>query len=150
LIYLPPSAADAVLTAFTKHIISPTTPCSTIIYEPIRPSDPFGQVMIANLAQRGIVLQTLQKYSSLSAQKLRLKVAGLTTGQEAADVDFLLMKWVGEEERTRVGRCEMLDELEEWVLLARHYCVAWGWRDGVSALFSRAWGELPLQPDDGG
>jgi len=24
----------------------------------------------------------------------------------------------------------MLDEVEEWRMLARHYCVCWGWRDG--------------------
>jgi [phosphatase 2A protein]-leucine-carboxy methyltransferase len=150
LIYLPPTAADAVLTAFTAHLIHPSTPCSTIIYEPIRPKDAFGRVMISNLAQRGIVLQTLQKYSSLHAQKLRLKIAGLGTGQQAADVDFLLNRWVDDEERARVGRCEMLDELEEWVLLAQHYCVAWGWRDGEGDLFLRAWEGLPVQADDGG
>ena len=153
LIYLPPVAADAVLKTFTTRIIPPSTPCATMIYEPIRPFDPFGQVMISNLAQRGIVLQTLQKYSSLHAQKLRLKNAGLNSGQEAADVDFLMERWVSERERERVGRCEMLDELEEWVLLARHYCVAWGWRDGegeAGSLFGRAWGGLPVQEDDGG
>ena len=151
LIYLPPAAADAVLKTFTTRIISPTTPLGTIIYEPIRPYDSFGQVMISNLAQRGIVLQTLQKYSSLAAQKARMKPVGLTSGQQAADVDFLLNRWVSEEERERVGRCEMLDELEEWILLAQHYCVAWGWRDGEGgSLFSRAWSGLPLQPNDGG
>lgn len=152
LIYLPPTAADAVLTAFTKHIIDPATPLSTIIYEPIRPFDSFGQVMISNLAQRGIVLQTLQKYASLSAQKARLKIAGLVSGQQAADVDFLFNRWIGENEKVRVGRCEMLDELEEWVLLAKHYCVAWGWRDGAESdgIFGRAWNGLAVQADDGG
>jgi [phosphatase 2A protein]-leucine-carboxy methyltransferase len=150
LIYLPPQAADAVLKAFTTHFISPSTPLSTIIYEPIRPFDSFGQVMISNLAQRGIVLQTLQKYSSLAAQKARMRIAGLTTRQEAADVDFIMKKWVSQEEKDRVAKCEMLDELEEWMLLAQHYCVAWGWRDGGGDLFLRAWSGLPLQPDDGG
>lgn len=150
LIYLPPPAADAVLRAFTNHIVSPNTPLSLILYEPIRPFDPFGQVMISNLAQRGIVMQTLQKYSSLAAQKARMRSAGLSAGQEAADVDFIMKRWISEEEKDRVARCEMLDELEEWILLAQHYCVAWGWRDGDGDLFSRAWSSLRLQPDDGG
>jgi [phosphatase 2A protein]-leucine-carboxy methyltransferase len=153
LIYLPPAAADNVLKAFTNHVILPPTPLSIVIYEPIRPFDSFGEVMISNLAQRGIVLQTLQKYASLAAQKARLKECGFSTGQQAADVDFLFNKWIGVEEKERVSRCEMLDELEEWVLLARHYCVAWGWRnggDGNEDIFGRAWDKLPLQPDVGG
>jgi len=153
LIYLSPASADGVLKSLTTHIIPPSTPLSIIIYEPIRPFDSFGQVMISNLAQRGIVLQTLRKFASLSAQKLRLKFAGFVSGQEAADVDFIFNKWLDDEEKHRVGRCEMLDELEEWVLLARHYAVAWGWRDGGKEggdVFSRAWAEIPLQADDGG
>jgi [phosphatase 2A protein]-leucine-carboxy methyltransferase len=152
LIYLPPASADSVIEAIAQNIISPVTPLSILLYEPIRPFDPFGQVMISNLAQRGIVLQTLQKYSSLSAQKVRLRTSGFASGQQAADVYFLFNKWIDDQEKERVGRCEMLDELEEWVLLARHYCVAWGWRGGEQEggdVFSRAWGGLPLQPDDG-
>jgi [phosphatase 2A protein]-leucine-carboxy methyltransferase len=153
LIYLPPAAADGILKAFTTHIIPLSTPLSIIIYEPIRPFDSFGQVMISNLAQRGIVLQTLQKYASLSAQKARLKGSWFSDGQQAADVDFLFNQWVDEEEKEKIGRCEMLDELEEWVLLAKHYCIAWGWRDGEAHggdVFRRAWSELPIQADDGG
>jgi [phosphatase 2A protein]-leucine-carboxy methyltransferase len=42
-----------------------------------------------------------------------------------------------------------LDEVEEWELLARHYCVAWGWKElveddggGAKGCFGRAWGEV--------
>ena len=114
-------------------------------------SDAFGQVMISNLAQRGIVLQTLQKYSSLSAQKLRLKQAGFVSGQQAADVNFLFNKWIEEDEKESVSKCEMLDEVEEWIMLAQHYCVAWGWRgDELEGedVFGRAWSDLPVQVAD--
>jgi [phosphatase 2A protein]-leucine-carboxy methyltransferase len=84
--------------------------------------------MVSNLLARGIVLQTLKKYASLTRQRERLKVRGFSGGQQAADVDFLWEVWVGGGEKERVKRLEMLDELEEWRLLARHYCVAWGWR----------------------
>ena len=46
------------------------------------------------------------------------------------DVDFLFERWLGDAETERVCSVEMLDEVEEWKLLAGHYCVAWGWRDG--------------------
>ena len=130
LIYLTPDAADAVVNYFTAHISPTTTPLGLVLYEPINPFDAFGKVMVSNLAARGIVLQTLHKYSSLEVQKERLKMYGFTEGREALDVDAIYEQWVDEEEKERVNRLEMLDEVEEWRLLARHYCVAWGWRSG--------------------
>lgn len=85
--------------------------------------------MVSNLAARGIELRTLHKYESLEAQRERLKMYGFAGGQVVKDINAV---WdaVGGEERERVGRLEMVDEVEEWQLLAGHYCVAWGWRDG--------------------
>ena len=85
--------------------------------------------MVSNLAARGIVLQTLHKYSSLEAQKARLKTYGFLEEREAWDVDTLFENWISEPEKERVGKVEMLDEVEEWRLLAKHYCIAWGWRN---------------------
>jgi [phosphatase 2A protein]-leucine-carboxy methyltransferase len=49
-------------------------------------------------------------------------------------VDFIWENWIDEREKERVARVEMLDEVEEWRMLARHYCVAWGWRLGNDAM----------------
>lgn len=130
LIYLPPSAADAVIGHFTA-IFPPSTPLGLILYEPINPFDAFGKVMVSNLAARGIVMQTLHRYGSLEAQKERLRVYGFPGGREAKDVRSLWEQWVGGEEKERVAGLEMVDEVEEWELLAGHYCVAWGWKDGA-------------------
>lgn len=108
-----------------------------ILYEPINPHDAFGKVMVSNLSARGIELQTLKKYSSLAAQKERLKSYGFGGGMEGgggigvADMNFLWEE-VNVKEKARVASLEMLDEVEEWRLLAGHYCVVWGWRNGVS------------------
>jgi len=85
--------------------------------------------MIQNLAVRGIVLKSLKRYSSLERQKERLRMLGFTTEQQAADIDFIHDQWIPEDERERIAKLEMLDEVEEWQLLARHYCIAWGWRE---------------------
>jgi hypothetical protein len=34
---------------------------------------------------------------------------------------------MGSKELRRIAKLEMLDEMEEWRLLASHYCIAWGW-----------------------
>ena len=129
LCYLPPAAADTVALYFTKHLFPNSTPVALILYEPIHPNDPFGKTMVSNLAARGIVLQTLKKYGSLEAQAARMKSYGLKdTG--GASVKDLWGKGVEAKEKERVAGLEMVDELEEWELLAGHYCVAWGWRGG--------------------
>ncbi|KAL6715211.1 carboxy methyl transferase for protein phosphatase 2A [Lecanora helva] len=127
LVYLAPDAADAVAQYFTKFFFPASTPLGLILYEPINPLDAFGKVMVSNLAARGIVLQTLRKYGSLEAQAARMKMYGFEeTG--GATVNTLWSKGVDEKEKERVAGLEMVDEVEEWELLAEHYCVSWGWR----------------------
>ena len=131
LVYLAPSAADAVALYFTQHLFPASTPVGLVLYEPINPNDSFGKVMVSNLAARGIELQTLRKYGSLEAQAARLKAYGFE-GSGGADVKKLWDEAVEQKEKERVAGLEMMDEVEEWELLAEHYCVCWGWRgEGV-------------------
>ena len=138
LCYLPPDAATSVLQYFTMHL---NGPIALILYEPVRPYDAFGKTMVSNLGSRGIHLQTLKRYSTLESQRQRLRLAGFTAGQGARDVHQLWEsdEWVSQAEKSRVEKLEWLDEVEEWKLLASHYCVAWGWRGNV---FSEAWAAL--------
>lgn len=163
LVYLSPTEAMQVLSFFTEHLFGPATanpwagedaqkesqgrtPLGLVLYEPIRPDDPFGRTMVSNLAARGIQLQTLNKYASLEAQRARLREQGFGSAQAAADIDFIWERWVSEEEKERVASVEMLDEVEEWQLLARHYCIAWGWRDGDDPLAFGGWKTFESQP----
>lgn len=157
LMYLSPAAADAAATFFTRTLFPRFTPLGMLLYEPIRPHDAFGQVMVANLAARGIELRTIGTYDSLAAQAGRMRAYGFGEdgggkgadgiGDQApsaelnsrgvggggigvADVNSLWESLVDAEEKARVAELEMVDEVEEWELLAAHYCVVWGWRDG--------------------
>jgi [phosphatase 2A protein]-leucine-carboxy methyltransferase len=140
LVYLSPDHADAVLQYFTKYL---TRALAIVIYEPIRPFDSFGRTMVSNLTARGIQLQTLEKYADLREQRERLEQAGFTAnggGAEAADIDFIWREWVDEKEKERIDGLEWMDEIEEFVLLGKHYCVAWGWR---GFLDGEAWKVVP-------
>ena len=139
LIYLEPAAAEAVLDFFASLFPSGTS-LGVALYEPINPFDSFGKMMVLNLAARGIVLQTLQKYHSLEIQKARLRKHGFV-GAAAEDVDFLWENWISANEKERIAALEMVDEIEEWRLLAQHYCVAWGWRGNEDAVWN-AWQEI--------
>lgn len=138
LCYLPPDAASSVLQYFSMNM---KAALAVVLYEPIRPFDAFGKTMVSNLASRGIHLQTLEKYYSLEAQRQRLKMSGFATGQGARDIYQLWENndWTSERERDRIEKLEWLDEIEEWKLLASHYCIAWGWRGDV---FGEAWESL--------
>ncbi|KKY26548.1 putative leucine carboxyl methyltransferase superfamily [Diplodia seriata] len=147
LIYLAPDDADSIVANLVSSRIPAPTPVSLVLYEPIEPDDAFGQMMISNLSRRGIVLQTLKKYSSLLRQRERLKRYGFTSGQAAVEVKFVWEKWLKKADPNSKGGSPArdLDEEEEWNLLSAHYCVAWGWRDGEGDLFSTAWKQLETQ-----
>ena len=131
LVYLAPAAADAAALYFTQYLFPTSTPLGLVLYEPINPHDAFGKVMVSNLAARGIVLQTLRKYGSLEAQAARMKSYGFESSG-GADVNTLWNKGVDQGEKERVASLEMMDEIEEWELLAGHYAVCWGCRgEGV-------------------
>jgi [phosphatase 2A protein]-leucine-carboxy methyltransferase len=182
LCYLPPTLATSALQHFTSTLFPPSTPLSIVIYEPTRPSDPFGRTMTSNLASRGISLPTLQKWPDPEGQVERLREAGFGdggdgggrgkkeeaeagegdrdedggegdrhedggkaragAGAKAVDLDYVWRKWVGEGERERVEGLEWMDEVEEFVLLGKHYVVAWGWR-GYEEGEDARWRELP-------
>lgn len=124
LIYLKPDEADAVLDHFAEQL--PDVPLAIVIYEPFRSNDAFGQTMSRNLLTRGIVLQTIEKYSDEAQQRQRLKQRKLEA--RSADTNRIWNSWISDDEKARIDQLEWLDEIEEFVLLAKHYCVTWGWR----------------------
>lgn len=125
LCYLSPEEAQSVIRTFSNLIPN----LGMVIYEPTNPTSEFGQVMIKNLAVRGLSMQTIHKYPTLQSQLDRLYQAGFLNSQNGADVLWLWRNWVSEDEKERIASLEMLDEVEEWELLAEHYIVTWGWRE---------------------
>ncbi|KAL2889671.1 Leucine carboxyl methyltransferase 1 [Ceratocystis lukuohia] len=123
LCYLETHEAQAVIAYFTSRI----NDVGIALYEPIRPDDAFGRMMVWNLAARQISMPTLYEFKTPRDQELRLSQAGFNT-VHAETIERLWGRWVTEEEKTRVDSLEGLDEVEEWNLLADHYVIAWGWK----------------------
>lgn len=121
LCYMSPTDASQILAFFTGKIPA----VSTIIYEPIRPHDPFGQVMVSNLASRNISMPTLTEYPEQTDQIQRLRDAGFPVAR-GMTIESIWDEWITPEEKERLDRLEGLDEVEEWKLLAAHYIVIWG------------------------
>ena len=107
-----------------------------IMYEPVGVDDAFGQMMVENLAARGIVMPTVQKYKTLADQTSRLMGLGFSRNEDkggavAMSIEDVWERWVSADEKERVDALEGLDEVEEWQMLARHYAVVWGWRGAL-------------------
>lgn len=138
LCYLEVESSNEIINWFTSKIPS----IALVFYEPIGVDDPFGQMMVSNLAARNITMPSVQVYETLSDQKSRLAELGFTNeegGQGAESIEQIWEKWISESEKERVDALEGLDEVEEWQMLARHYAIAWGWRgklglEGLSSL----------------
>ncbi len=126
LCYLKAEEADAVLKVFTDRI--PTL--GVVLYEPTKPRDAFGQMMSENLASRGLEMPSIKVYDSLEAQCRRLETLGFNERQEGASINFIWHNWIGQEETRRIGQLQMVDEEEEWNLLAEHYLICWASRRG--------------------
>jgi [phosphatase 2A protein]-leucine-carboxy methyltransferase len=144
LVYLQPTSVQSIVSSLLTQYLQPATPASLILYEPILPQDAFGRTMISNLKTRNIHLHTLTAYPELGDQRARLKGYGFDA-TKAEDTSYIWRRWVSAEEKERVGRLEFLDELEELELLLRHYCIAWGWRNGESDVFAKAWADVAEQ-----
>lgn len=119
------------------------------IYDPIPCNDRFGQVMLQNLQKRGILGNrngrrnfanensvdknqdsplSLEKSRTLLDQLAKLTQSGFDIAVGCHMMDAFDHGIVSIEERRQSARCEMLDELEEFVLLMKHYCLVVGVR----------------------
>ncbi|KAF9899330.1 hypothetical protein BX616_003094 [Lobosporangium transversale] len=94
-----------------------------VLYEQINPTDAFGAMMLRNLHARQIELPGIHAYPSLKSQEERF----LSRGWLAAKAVSMntLHDSIPETELRRISNLEIFDEVEEWQLLAGHYCVAW-------------------------
>ena len=108
------------------------------LYDPIPSNDRFGQVMLNNLHKRGITGRqtlkdeerneqlSLERTRTLSDHLAKLSKSGFDIAVGCHMMDAYDHGVVTIEDRRRAARIEMLDELEEFVLLMRHYCFCVG------------------------
>jgi O-methyltransferase involved in polyketide biosynthesis len=93
------------------------------IFDPIIQNDPFGKVMAQNLAKARITdsSMSLLQTRTLKEQVDKLSQCGFTnvTGCDFYGAYEMVLT---SEDRKRANRMEILDEIEEWILIMRHYC----------------------------
>ncbi|KAF8925848.1 hypothetical protein BGZ58_000422, partial [Dissophora ornata] len=121
LIYIQPRDSDAIMDWVGKNMDASLF----VVYEQINPTDAFGAMMLRNLKARQIELPGIHEYPSLKSQEERF----LSRGWLAAKAVTMntLHDSLSVDEMKRISGLEIFDEVEEWHLLADHYCVAWAY-----------------------
>ena len=117
LIYMAPEAG----TALIQQIAAAFACAAFLTYEQIHPHDPFGSMMVSNIAARGCPLLAIHAFPDLSAQVQRYKDAGWQDA-EGLTMEDMYEKVLAEDERARVARVEWLDEVSRVVVYS---CVRW-------------------------
>ncbi|KAG0244104.1 S-adenosyl-L-methionine-dependent methyltransferase [Mortierella sp. GBAus27b] len=121
LIYIQPRDSDAIVEWVRNNMDASLF----VVYEQINPTDPFGAMMLRNLKARQIELPGIHAYPSLKSQEERFLSRGWLAAK--AVTMNVLYNILEEDEVKRTSNLEIFDEVEEWQLLADHYCVAWAY-----------------------
>ncbi|XP_059559505.1 tRNA wybutosine-synthesizing protein 4 [Myotis daubentonii] len=93
-----------------------------VIYEQMRPHDPFGQFMQQHFQQLNSPLHGLDRFPDVASQQLRFLQAGWTACR-AMDMNEFYRCLLPAEERRRMENLEPFDEFEEWHLKCAHYFI---------------------------
>jgi len=118
--YLPEDANSTLL----RYLSRKCPDACVCLFDPILGNDPFGRMMEHNLLRAGVVTQDscLLRTRTLSEHLTKANSYGFDRGV-GCDMMSAYDTVVTDTQRLRANQCEMLDELEEWVLIMRHYCI---------------------------
>lgn len=128
LTYVEAATSTSILRDLLRHYLSAAPSVEIVLYEPLQPNDAFGRTMIANLSSRHIELPGMIAFPTLEAHRERLREAGFTEESKSWTIRQVWEQWISQDEKDRLRTLEMVDEEEEWHLLAEHYGVIWARR----------------------
>ncbi|CAN9498512.1 unnamed protein product [Ophioblennius macclurei] len=118
LTYMETQMSDAVISWAAKLLPQSLL----VVYEQIRPHDPFGRVMQEHFRKLNSTLHALRQYPDAAAQRRRFLDKGWDQC-ECVDMNDFFMGLVPEGERGRVESLEPFDEFEEWHQKCSHYFI---------------------------
>lgn len=131
LTYMDNSRSSAVISWAASHFQS----ACFVLYEQIRPEDPFGQVMQKHFCQLNSRLHALPQFPDREAQRNRFLDRGW---EECAvlDMNEFYHCFISESERKRIEGLEPFDEFEEWHLKCSHYIILTASKGGLAQVLS--------------
>ncbi len=120
LCYLRTEDINSMLKTLTGYF----TNSALLYYDLLHPNDDFGRVMIKNLrVYRNIILPSYEDCPTEETHIDRCVKNGYSTSNVCVDMLTYFHDIIPKEELKIVNHLELLDELEEWNLLQKHYCI---------------------------
>ncbi|XP_028406729.1 leucine carboxyl methyltransferase 1-like [Dendronephthya gigantea] len=123
MVYLHPQEAECVIKwageSFKNAVF--------LNYEQVNMDDTFGKVMINNLKRRQCDLQGALACPTVDSQVERFKRLSWSDAN-ALDMSTVYQR-LPYEDRQRIERLEMLDEVDLFYQLLNHYCISWAFND---------------------
>ena len=91
-----------------------------VTYDMIAPNDIFGKAMLRNITSSGFRIPGFEDYPTLDSQVGRFLNNGWC---EARSTSMLSVynNWLSLEDKNRIAKLEIFDEIEEWQMLMCHY-----------------------------
>lgn len=116
LVYLEPEEGNSVI-----QVVSSMFPTATfVVYDPMKPFDRFGQIMMSNFKQQGCPLLSMERYPDEEANRKRFQALGWSDVKVCTMLK-VFRALVDSEELLRLNQVEIFDEFEEWEMIQNHY-----------------------------
>jgi tRNA wybutosine-synthesizing protein 4 len=101
LIYMEPEFSDALI----AWVGAQFSTALFLTYEQIRPNDPYGEVMLRNLAARHCSLRSIKTYPSKESQRVRYRKAGFKQRVQAWDMNEITNSFLDVSDFRRYVKC---------------------------------------------
>eukprot|EP00939_MAST-03C_sp_MAST-3C-sp1_P000454 g454.t1 len=119
LVYMPPKESSRVVSWCGDWLRRSVF----VSFEPFRPFDKYGKMMLLNFKRRGCDLRTMEEFPSLDAQRKRY-LDSKWKDVRVTDMLRVFNEHIEPDTIKRVARLEIFDEFEEWRLIQSHYVLA--------------------------
>lgn len=119
LMYVPISSSNILMKSLSKSAKETWIIC----YEPILLASPFGRMMQQNLQKAGVATpdSCLLQVRTLQGQLQKLIDGGFCRAV-GCDLWSAYQTILTQRQRQHANQCEFLDEIEEWMMIMKHYC----------------------------
>lgn len=91
-----------------------------VTYDMITPNDIFGKAMLRNITSSGFRIPGFEDYPTLDTQVGRFLNNGWCDARSTTMLS-VYNNWLSLEDKHRVAKLEIFDEIEEWQMLMSHY-----------------------------
>jgi len=122
MIYMQSSHADGIIKTANEICVEPSALTAFCTYEQCNPNTAFGRQMVHNIRLRGCPLLGIEDYPTQESHQQRYKTLGWKSAS-SLDMNGVYDEKIPLEEKQRITKLELLDELEEFRLIQEHYFV---------------------------